>query len=287
MNSLSNIQTWIELPVFLTKVPGRMRDLFWGSHCPLVSGNPHGAPHLHTPGNLLVLLRQLPPTAPCSGSQGCFTLHCLSWAPASGSHLRFLLHIVFPVSRLLFNLQPCQVPSLYCCHSSPLLSMMLCLLNLQTPSFSSVFLSSQRGPTIELLGLQEYTSSDFSLCRILLRAGLRRCHHLFPESTFSFSYLTLVRSYLTHGIRDLSMLFFIITHGVCVFSHLKLSSILPPSFLISPIIPRPPPWRICSFSRGGGYWRHPVNENSYYLLNIYWAYTLNILIYYFINSQHT
>lgn len=139
---------------------------------------------------------------------------------------------------------------LCCCHSPPLPSMMLCLLNPQSSFFSSVFHSSHRGPTIELLGLQEFTRSDFNLCRILLRAGLRRCHHLYPESSFSFSYLTLALSYLTHGIRDLSMLFFIITSW-CFFSPLKLPSILPPSFPISPIIPRPQPWRFCSFSKRG------------------------------------
>lgn len=149
---------------------------------------------------------------------------------------------------------PCSTCSpgrylLYCCHSPPLPSMMPCLLNLQSPSFSSVFHSSQRGPTRELLGLQEFTRSDFSLCRILLRAGLRRCHHLYPESAFSFSYLTLVLSYLTHGIRDLFILFFIISSWI--FPPLKLSSILPPSFPISPIIPRPQPWRFCSFSKRG------------------------------------
>lgn len=109
MNSLSNIHTWTVLPVFLTVVPERKRDSllrftlpssFWETsfHMP--------------PGNLLVLLRQLPPTAPCPCSQGCFTLHCLIWAPASRSHLRFLSPTVFSVSRLLFNLQPWQVPSL-------------------------------------------------------------------------------------------------------------------------------------------------------------------------------
>lgn len=120
-------------PVFLTMVPGRLWDPFWGSHSPLVSGNPHGAPHMPF-GNLLVPLEAAASTASCSRSRRLFTFYCLSWAPAFMSHLSLL-----SLNLLLFS-GFCSICSPdrylpYWGHSFPLFSMKLCLLNKQSPSF--------------------------------------------------------------------------------------------------------------------------------------------------------